>query len=42
MRAIKCDLPYADFIEVHPMADLHIGDAHCDYKGIIERIGRHS
>lgn len=38
MRAIKCDLPYADRIEIHPMADLHIGDAHCDYKGILERL----
>lgn len=38
MRAIKCDLPYADKIEIHPMADLHIGDAHSDYKGILERI----
>ena len=38
MRAIKCDLPYADTIEIHPMADLHIGDAHCDYKSVIERI----
>ena len=38
MRAIKCDLPYADVIEIHPMADLHIGDAHCDYKGILERL----
>lgn len=38
MRAIKCDLPYADTIEIHTMADLHIGDAHCDYKGILERL----
>ena len=38
MRAIKCDLPYADTIEIHPMADLHIGDDHCDYKSVIERI----
>lgn len=38
MRAIKCDLPYADTIEIHPMADLHIGDAQCDYKGILERL----
>ena len=38
MRVIKCDLPYADKIEIHPMADLHIGDAHCDYKGILERL----
>ena len=38
MRAIRCDLPYADTIEIHPMADLHIGDAHCDYKGILARL----
>jgi predicted phosphodiesterase len=38
MRCIKCDLPYADTIELHPMADLHLGDAHCDYKSILERI----
>lgn len=38
MRCIKCDLPYADMIEIHPMADLHLGDAHSDYKGIMGRI----
>lgn len=38
MKAIRCDLPYAEVIEIHPMADLHIGDASCDYKLIIERI----
>ena len=38
MRAIKCDLPYADTIEIHPMADLHLGDTMSDYKGIMERI----
>lgn len=38
MRCIKCDLPYAGRIEIHPMADLHLGDAHCDVKGILERI----
>lgn len=38
MRAIKCDLPYADKIEIHTFADLHIGDAQCDYKGILERL----
>ena len=38
MKAIKCDLPYADTIEIHPMADLHIGDSQCDYKLIQERI----
>lgn len=38
MKAIRCDLPYAETIEVYPMADLHIGDSQCDYKLILERI----
>lgn len=38
MKAIKCDLPFHEQIEIHPMADLHIGDSQCDYKGILERI----
>ena len=38
MRVIKCDLPYAESIEIHPLADLHIGDAHSDYKGILDRL----
>ena len=38
MKAIRCDLPYAEQIEIHPMADLHIGDSNCDYKSVIERI----
>ena len=38
MKAIRCDLPYAEQIEIHPMADLHIGDSMCDYKSIMERI----
>lgn len=38
MKAIKCDLPFHEQIEIHPMADLHIGDSKCDYKGILERI----
>lgn len=38
MKAIRCDLPYAEVIEIHPMADLHIGDASCDFKSIMERI----
>jgi predicted phosphodiesterase len=38
MKTIRCDLPYADVIEVLPMADLHIGDSQCDYKLILERI----
>ena len=38
MKAIRCNLPYADIIEVHPMSDLHIGDSQCDYKLVLERI----
>ena len=38
MKAIRCDLPYTEQIEIHPMADLHIGDSMCDFKGIMERI----
>ena len=38
MKAIRCDLPYADRIEIIPMADLHIGDIHSDFKSIMERI----
>ena len=38
MKAIRCDLPYAEMIEIHPMADLHIGDSMCDFKLIQERI----
>lgn len=38
MKAIRCDLPFAEKIEIHPMSDLHIGDNHCDYKSILERI----
>ena len=38
MKAIRCDLPYAEVIEIHPMADLHLGDPHSDYKGIVQRI----
>lgn len=38
MKAIRCDLPYAELIEIHPIADLHIGDNMCDFKGIMERI----
>lgn len=38
MKAIRCDLPYAESIEIHPMADLHIGDSQCDYNSVLERI----
>lgn len=38
MKAIRCDLPYSEQIEVHPMADLHIGDSMSDYKLIMQRI----
>lgn len=38
MKAIKCDLPFAEQIEIHPLADLHIGDSMSDYKMIMEKI----
>lgn len=38
MKAIRCDLPYAEQIEIHPLSDLHIGDAHYDHKSIMARI----
>jgi predicted phosphodiesterase len=38
MKAIKCNLPYAETIEILPLADLHIGDSQCDYSLILERI----
>jgi hypothetical protein len=40
MKAIRCDLPFAEQIEIDPMGDLHIGDGCCDYKSIRERIER--
>jgi predicted MPP superfamily phosphohydrolase len=38
MKAIRCNLPFAEVIEIHPLADLHIGDGMCDFKLIMERI----
>lgn len=38
MKAIRCNLPYAEVIEIHPMADLHIGDPQSDFKSVLERI----
>lgn len=38
MKTIRCDLPEFDTIEIHPMADLHLGDIHSDFKLIMERI----
>lgn len=38
MKAIKCDLPFAEVIEIHTMSDLHIGDSMCDFKSVLERI----
>jgi len=38
MKAIRCDLPNVEQIEIHPMADLHIGDSMSDFKLIMERI----
>lgn len=40
MKAIRCDLPFAEQLEIDPMGDLHIGDSMCDYKSIMERIER--
>ena len=39
MKAIKADLP-ADGkqIEIHPLADLHIGDMSCDFKAILDEL----
>ena len=38
MKAIKCDLPFAEAIEIYPLSDLHIGDSQCDYKLILDTI----
>lgn len=38
MKAIRCDLPDWKEIEVHPLADLHIGDSMSDARLITERI----
>lgn len=38
MKAIRCDLPGEGIIEIHPMADLHMGDPNSDFKLIMERI----
>jgi predicted phosphodiesterase len=38
MKTIKCDLPYAEKIEIIPLADLHLGDSMSDFKLIMERI----
>ena len=38
MKAIKCDLPYAEQIELHVMADRHFGDPHSDYRATVDSI----
>lgn len=39
MKAIKADLSKElDSIEIHPLADLHIGDMACDYKAILAEL----
>lgn len=38
MKAIRCDLPDAEQIEILPLSDLHMGDANSDFKLIMERI----
>ena len=39
MKAIKADLS-ADIqqIEIHPLADLHIGDMSCDFKAVLDEL----
>ena len=39
MKVIKIDLPRElESIELHPFADEHIGDEHCDLKRLLDRI----
>lgn len=38
MKPIKCDLPFAEQIEIHPLADLHMGDINADFKLIMKKI----
>ena len=38
MKTIRCELPFAERIEIHPMSDLHIGDMECDYRMILDKI----
>ena len=38
MKPIKCDLPFSERIEIHPLADLHIGDVHADFKMIMDKL----
>jgi len=38
MKTIRCDLQDTGTIEIHPMADLHLGDSMSDAKLIMERI----
>lgn len=40
MKSIRCNLPYAETIQIDPMGDLHVGDLCCDFKSIMERIER--
>jgi predicted MPP superfamily phosphohydrolase len=39
VEAIKVELPKTLYsVEVHPFADLHIGDKHCSIEGVKKRI----
>lgn len=39
MKSIKADLPSElKNIEIHPLADLHIGDSQCEYKRILDEL----
>lgn len=39
MKAVRVDLPRnLEYIEVHTLSDLHLGDRHCDFKKITEKL----
>lgn len=38
MKPIRCDLPYAEVIEIHPLADIHLGDIHSDFKIVTKKL----
>lgn len=39
MKAVKVNLPRdLQYIELHTLSDLHLGDRHCDYKSILSRV----
>jgi len=38
LKPIKCDLPFAKQIELHPLADFHLGDINSDFKLIMKTL----